>query len=91
MSVFIPNLPLGFLISAGSDRINLEDWRGLLPNEVVLLTFTNLAADEMRDRLRRRINEINYGSFSRNKGHDEDFRAKSHGFIEQLLMLIEEV
>ena len=84
------NLDGGFLISAGSDRIDLEDWRGLLPNEVVLLTFTNLAADEMRDRLRRRINEINYGSFSRNKGHDEDFRAKSHGFIEQLLMLIED-
>ena len=57
---------------------------------MVLLTFTNLAADEMRDRLRRRINEINYGSFSRNKDHDEDFRAKSHGFIEQLLMLIED-
>ena len=84
------NLDGGFLISAGSERINLEDWKGLLPNEVVLLTFTNLAADEMRDRLRRRISEITYGSFSRNKGNDEDFRAKSHGFIEQLLMLLED-
>ena len=84
------NLDGGFLIAAGSERINLEDWKGLLPNEVVLLTFTNLAADEMRDRLRRRISEITYGSFSRNKGNDEDFRAKSHGFIEQLLMLLED-
>jgi len=84
------NLDGGFLISAGSDRINLEEWGGLLPNEVVLLTFTNLAADEMRDRLRKRISEIQYGSFSRNDGNDEDFRVKSHGFIEQLLMLIED-
>ena len=30
----------GSLVSPASERMNLEDWNGLLPSEVVLLTFT---------------------------------------------------
>ena len=41
-----------------SERINLEEWEGLLPGEVVLLTFTNRAADDMKDRLRSAISRI---------------------------------
>ena len=44
-----------------SERTNLQDWDGLLPSEVVLLTFTNRAADEMKDRLRRTISRIRPG------------------------------
>ena len=45
----------GMLVSGKSDTQNLRDWGGLLPGEVVLLTFTNKAADEMKDRLRQRL------------------------------------
>ena len=38
------------------------DWKGLLPGEVVLLTFTNLAAEEMKGRLRDRIKKLSTGS-----------------------------
>ena len=44
-----------------SERTNLQDWDGLLPSEVVLLTFTTRAADEMKDRLRRTISRIRPG------------------------------
>ena len=37
----------GMITATPSERINLREWGGLLPAEVVLLTFTNRAADEM--------------------------------------------
>ena len=86
-----PNrIPGGTILSPMSERINLEEWGGLLPSEVVLLTFTNLAADEMRDRLRQKIAKLRSGSFSRSEDVDSDSRIKNDGFPEQLLMLLED-
>ena len=73
-----------------SERINLQDWDGLLPSEVVLLTFTNRAADEMKDRLRRTISRIRPGPLGEDSKHRYDPRVKSQGFIEQLLTLLED-
>ena len=36
----------------------------VLPGEVVLLTFTNKAADEMKDRLRKRLTNLKSGPIS---------------------------
>ena len=49
----------GMIVSTKSDTQNLRDWGGLLPGEVVLLTFTNKAADEMKDRLRKKVKIVN--------------------------------
>ena len=49
----------GTLISPSSQRMNLQDWEGLLPAEVVLLTFTVAAADQMRDKLRKKSHDYN--------------------------------
>ena len=73
-----------------SERTNLQDWEGLLPSEVVLLTFTNRAADEMKDRLRRTISRIRPGPLGEDSKHRYDPRVKSQGFIEQLLTLLED-
>ena len=80
----------GLLVSPMSERIDLNDWGGLLPGEVVLLTFTNLAADEMRDRLRHRIAQLRFGSYSSDKDDQSDPRIRHEGFPEQLLMLLED-
>ena len=48
-------LPGGTITAPTAEREDLQDWDGLLPAEVVLLTFTVAAADQMRDKLRQKI------------------------------------
>ena len=80
----------GMVTAPASERINLEEWGGLLPGEVVLLTFTNRAADEMKDRLRSAISRIRPGPLGDDGNHRFDPRVKSQGFVEQLLTLLED-
>ena len=80
----------GVVTAPASERINLEEWGGLLPGEVVLLTFTNRAADEMKDRLRSAISRIRPGPLGDDGNHRFDTRVKSQGFVEQLLTLLED-
>jgi superfamily I DNA/RNA helicase len=80
----------GMVTAPASERINLEEWEGLLPGEVVLLTFTNRAADEMKDRLRSAISRIRPGPLGDDGNHRFDPRVKSQGFVEQLLTLLED-
>ena len=80
----------GVVTAPASERINLEEWGGLLPGEVVLLTFTNRAADEMKDRLRSAISRIRPGPLGDDGNHRFDPRVKSQGFVEQLLTLLED-
>ena len=40
----------GTLVSPLTQRMNLEEWGGLLPSEVGLLTFSVAAAYQMRDK-----------------------------------------
>jgi len=80
----------GMVTAPASERIHLEEWNGLLPGEVVLLTFTNRAADEMKDRLRSAISRIRPGPLGDDGKHRFDPRVKSQGFVEQLLTLLED-
>ena len=85
-----PSIGAGLVTSPSSERTNLQNWEGLLPSEVVLLTFTNRAADEMKDRLRKAISRIRPGPLGDDGRYRYDPRVKSQGFIEQLLTLLED-
>ncbi len=80
----------GMLVSGKSETQNLQDWGGLLPGEVVLLTFTNKAADEMRDRLRQRLARLGPGPISDDGKFRRDPRIRFEGFNEQLLTLLDD-
>ena len=80
----------GMLVSSKSDTQNLRDWGGLLPGEVVLLTFTNKAADEMKDRLRKRLVNLSPGPSSDDGNIRTDPRIRYEGFNEQLLTLLDD-
>ena len=80
----------GSVLSPPSERVNLEDWGGLLPGEVVLLTFTNRAADEMRDRLRKEILSLKPGPIGVSENNRNDPRIRNAGFVEQLMTLLED-
>ncbi len=80
----------GMITAPSSERIDLREWGGLLPGEVVLLTYTNRAADEMRDRLRRDIAGLKPGPAGSGETGRSDPRIRDSGFGEQLLTLIED-
>lgn len=80
----------GMITPPASERMDLREWGGLLPGEVVLLTFTNRAADEMRDRLRRSIARLRPGPVGDDGTHRSDPRIRHEGFGEQLLTLLED-
>ena len=61
-------------IKVGNDRPN--PLKGLLPGEVVLLTFTKAAANEMRTRLREKISNLKVGTRDREQNSDPDFALK---------------
>jgi ATP-dependent exoDNAse (exonuclease V) beta subunit len=80
----------GFLQTPAKDRENLRQWRGLLPTEVVVLTFTVKAADEMRDRMRSELARLRAGPRGVRNGLRYDPRIRNEGLIEQLTMLLDE-
>ena len=87
-TILLPQSPRRPLHGPGSlrmpkrEQIDLEEWGGLLPSECVAITFTNEAADELRDRIRVLLFE---------KQQDEDDpRINRKGLIEQMLSLLDE-
>ena len=85
-----PPLMGGTLVAPSSETVNPENHPGLLPGEVVLLTFTNKAADEMRHRLRDEITKLSRGPSSSSDYSRKDPRVTHSGLPEQLLTLLED-
>ena len=87
-TILLPQSPRRPLHGPGSlrmpkrEQINLEEWGGLLPSECVAITFTNEAADELRDRIRALLFE--------KQQDDDDPRINRKGLIEQMLSLLDE-
>ncbi len=80
----------GLLTTPPTEREDLRAWRGLLPTEVVVLTFTVKAAQEMRDRLRSELARLRPGPRGERDGFRLDPRIRNKGLIEQLNMLLDE-
>ncbi|MEE2626760.1 MAG: UvrD-helicase domain-containing protein [Candidatus Thermoplasmatota archaeon] len=87
----VPERPLpisrGTLLAPSAETVDPKDHPGLLPGEVVLLTFTNKAADEMRHRLREEISKLKTGSSSISGRADPRVNSS---LSEQLLTLLED-
>ena len=83
-------LESGLISAEPKNRIDLEDHKGLLPSEVVLLTFTTKAADEIRDRLRKKLVNLSLGSKYDDGKNMTDPRILRAGLSEQFLYLLED-
>ena len=92
----LPPGPRPLPLSAGSLRIGLSEredltaWRGLLPSEVVVLTFTTRAAEEMRHRLWEELNRLRPGPTRDTGGSRRDSRITNEGLIDQLTAMLED-
>ena len=92
----LPPGPRPLALSAGSLRIGLSEredlaeWRGLLPSEVVVLTFTTRAAEEMRHRLWEELNRLRPGPTRDTGGKRRDSRVTHEGLIDQLTAMLED-
>jgi len=84
-------LPSGALRVGLAEREDLSNWQGLLPSEVVVLTFTNRAAEEMRHRLWLELDRLQTGPTSDDGGSvRRDTRVTAPGLPEQLKAMLED-
>ena len=83
-------LPSGALRIGLSEREDLSRWQGLLPDEVVVLTFTNRAAEEMKHRLWDELNLLRSGPSLDLGGRRRDARVTKDGLIDQLTSMLDD-
>jgi ATP-dependent exoDNAse (exonuclease V) beta subunit len=88
-----PRTPLsghGALRAPKRERTQLEAWPGLLPSEVVAITFTRKSAAELKARIRHRLSQTR----DTPPGPDEegvfDPRLRQSGDVEMLLSALDE-
>tara|TARA_B100001113_G_scaffold26994_1_gene19556 strand:- start:1594 stop:6495 length:4902 start_codon:yes stop_codon:yes gene_type:complete len=80
----------GMIIDGEAERVDLNEWSGLLPTEVVVLTFTNAAAEELKHRLRKALSALRAGSTSGDAEDRADSRIPVQGLPDQFRMLLED-
>ena len=83
-------LAAGAMTEPTGERVDLSRWGGLIPPEVVVLTFTNLAAEELRHRLRHELARLQPGPTGESGGTRSDSRIPVSGLPEQLRTLLED-
>lgn len=87
-----PRKPLqghGALRAPSRERTEMEEWQGLLPSEVVAITFTKKAAAELKSRIRARLERTRSMPTSKDQGFF-DPRIRRSGDIEMLLSSLDE-
>ncbi len=88
-----PRVPLsgrGAIRAPARELSNLQEWAGLLPTEVVAITFTNKAADELRQRIRDRLANLRSAFDPNAPNAIVDIRLRKSGDVERLISLLED-
>ena len=80
----------GKVLAAKRDRTPLNEWKGLLPQEIVAITFTRKAASELRSRIRKRIQSLRAHPVSQeDRMGVHDPRLRHQGDVSMLMSLLE--
>jgi len=89
-----PRTPLsghGALRAPARERTDLEAWPGLLPSEVVAITFTKKAAAELKARIRQRLGQSRATAVAADDAEGVfDPRLRSDADVEMLLSSLDE-
>ena len=80
----------GKILAAKRDRTSQNEWRGLLPQEIVAITFTRKAASELKSRIRQRIQSLRANPVKKDDRMGvHDPRLRHQGDVSMLMSLLE--
>ena len=80
----------GKVLAAKRDRTPMNEWRGLLPQEIVAITFTRKAASELRSGIRQRIQSLRANPVKEDDRMGvHDPRLRHQGDVSMLMSLLE--
>ena len=87
----IPLMGMGAIRCPASERTSISEWQGLLPTEVVAITFTRKAAAELKGKIRRLIANLRAQPPSPDDIEGvHDTRLRDQGDVEMLLSLVDD-